>query len=866
MPDAGDVAALWGQAAAAAARWLAAQSLAAEDAVVLVPFAALLPVARQRFAETAPFQHWPPRVETTLTLAASLGPPPAGPSGGVSGVSADDRLVASVRVRRLVAAGELTAAQGDVDTMVALCVDAAQRLRAAALAMSPSARPLFWALVSERLGAMAAGPAQAEARLLREALAWCAQGVVAATDHLFAGGFGAWIAVELGGADVLARGVLEAQAAQGAPTLRIVADAEATAPFAALAQPARMRRWLCEDAEDEARAAAAAVMEALEAGRTPVALVALDRSLLRRTCALLQRVGVPLRDETGWQLSTTRAAARLMSLLRAAQAQAGSDAWLDWLATWPQADPAARVSLEALWRGRRRVPDPEAAGRLAREAAAFLEPLAAPPGRGRRSLREWLRRLSDRLAADGSGATLAAEQAGAQVLSALRLDQVDDGWGPAADAVPMDLAEFSAWVAAALEDARFDPLSAPGAEVVVTPLARAIGRPFAQVVVPAADHRHLGQPTTGPSLIGEALAAEFGLGTMAQARLRQRLALGHLMRAPALTWLRRRQDEGEDVGDSPDLEWLLLEAVRRGEPSCSLVPAPVTSRRVQAVAVAPPMARVADALPAALSATQVEALRDCPYRFFARAVLRLEEATELDVGLAKRDYGEWLHLVLHRFHLQRAASEAAADGSDDAARLQRAAEQATIEQALDEAELLPFRASFEVFAPAYLDWLAQREAQGWHWLSGESDERVAPPALAPTVLRGRLDRVDVGPGGARQVIDYKTGNADALRRKAGDPMEDTQLAFYAALLGNATPLSACYLALDGRDAPREIGHADVRRTASALVDGLAGELRRLRAGEPLQALGEGEVCDRCETRGLCRRDHWLRPAAPGGTA
>ena len=30
----------------------------------------------------------------------------------------------------------------------------------------------------------------------------------------------------------------------------------------------------------------------------------------------------------------------------------------------------------------------------------------------------------------------------------------------------------------------------------------------------------------------------------------------------------------------------------------------------------------------------------------------------------------------------------------------------------------------------------------------------------------------------------------------------------------------------------------------------------LEPGEPLQALGQGELCEHCEARGLCRRDHW----------
>ena len=30
----------------------------------------------------------------------------------------------------------------------------------------------------------------------------------------------------------------------------------------------------------------------------------------------------------------------------------------------------------------------------------------------------------------------------------------------------------------------------------------------------------------------------------------------------------------------------------------------------------------------------------------------------------------------------------------------------------------------------------------------------------------------------------------------------------------------------------------------------------MRDGAALPALGEGPVCDFCEARGLCRRDHW----------
>ena len=110
------------------------------------------------------------------------------------------------------------------------------------------------------------------------------------------------------------------------------------------------------------------------------------------------------------------------------------------------------------------------------------------------------------------------------------------------------------------------------------------------------------------------------------------------------------------------------------------------------------------------------------------------------------------------------------------------------------------------------------------------------------------------------MIDYKTGGAAGLRDKLRDPLEDTQLAFYAAQVLSSTDapdaLSAIYLALDDRKGIAELPHKDVADSARVLLDGLAHDWRRLQQGAPMLALGEGMVCDHCEARGLCRRDHW----------
>ncbi|MDP1899957.1 MAG: PD-(D/E)XK nuclease family protein [Rubrivivax sp.] len=840
LPPAGSVQALWAVATAAAQHWLAQRGLPARDTVMLLPFAALLAPARAAWAAAG---GWQPRVETPLTLAASLGPPLAAVPGACNGDPTLDALAAATLLQRQPwgAAWEARDAAGFA-RVVSSVVQAAQVLRSAALARAPRARESFWTQVRALCGA-APGPAATEALLLRVALEWAAASDASATDRLFALRPSAWIAVQIGGPDPLVQALL---GSADTPSLRLSADPPDDDPFGAVATVADVRRLCCADFEAEAQAAATEVIDALNAGGAPVALVALDRELVRRVRALLERAAVPLLDETGWRLATTRAAASVVVLLRAAPPHAGPDARLEWLKSWPPAPPAALDSLEALWRGRRHVPSPEAAERLWRQAQAHLQPLAAAVSR---PLAGWLDLLHERLASDGSLERLEADPAGVQVLAALA-GPGGAAWQQATTALRLDLAGFTGWVESTLQELPFLPPPDAHAQVVITPLARAFGRPFGRIVMPGADEVRLGAASAPPALIGEAMAQALGLEHALVRRLRQRLALAQVLRAGPVTLLRRLRDGDEPLAESPDVEWLVLARQRSGAPAWPQLDWQPATTTVRLQAVNRPAPRAAAALPETLSASQLETLRQCPYRFFARAVLRLDEPDELEASLAKRDYGTWLHAVLHRFH--RARDEA----GGDRAHLLAAADAVTQELELDEAELLPFRASFESFVPAYLAWLRERESRGWRWFEGETDREVRPPELAGLRLRGRLDRLDHGPGGLREVLDYKTGGAAGLKQKVARPLEDTQLAFYAALLGGDAKLGAAYVALDDAGSPLRIEHPEVHQTAQALLCGLGDEWARLRQGQPLPALGEGRVCETCEARGLCRRDQW----------
>ncbi|MEP7296207.1 MAG: PD-(D/E)XK nuclease family protein [Burkholderiales bacterium] len=840
--------------------WAHAEAADLRDVIVLVPFAQLLPLARRAFARSG---GWQPRVETTRTLAASLGPAAPPQVGQITFDAVVDALSAAVLLRAQPwgAAWARRDARGFEQAASAMTATA-HVLAQGAFAQPDPQRAAYWANARERLTPLA-GPGSAERLLARVALEWACLAPAPSTDRLFTSPApSAWIVVQAGGADALAERLLAASTARG-----LVIDTDVGADD--LAARVDLRRVpvvaVCDDFEHEAQAAAAQVLAHLQHGETPIALIAQDRVLVRRVRALLERQQVALLDETGWKLSTTRAAAQVMTLLGAARTDASTDALLDWFkagTVWSQpGDGAALAALEATCR-RSQIARVEALSRASLDpaparlwatASAVLAVLTAPK---RLALGQWLTRLADALDACGAMKQLQADDAGRQVLAALRLVS---GAGAASE-IAMGFDAFRDWVDSVLEQAAFMPPAPPDetAQVVITPLQRAMLRPFAAVVLPGADDRHLGAAPMPNALLGDALAGSLGLPTLAQRRDAERLAFAQLLAAPVVTLMRRRADGNDPLAASPLVERLSLALAARGaamrpwvDPRIerSLAPTPVR----MTAPVAPGL------LPARLSASACEALRACPYRFFALNMLRLREDDELNRELEKRDYGTWLHAVLFEFHSTREAPSASAV---ETARLLQLAEARRETDGVAPADFLPFAASFASFAPRYIDWLHERDAAGARWQRGELDLTIAPVELEGTEMRGVIDRIDAVQLDGRpaiQTIDYKTGGVASLKEKVREPLEDTQLAYYTVLMRTQTdlPLSACYLAVDSPKAvDLEIPHPNVEDSAETLLAGLADDLRRLRAGAGLPALGVGRTCEFCAARGVCRRDHW----------
>jgi ATP-dependent helicase/nuclease subunit B len=867
-------------------QFLTHQGCSAGDAVVLLPLAEHLPLARQAWAAQHP-EGLMPRFETCYTLAQAVAVPVLRAAGEYGGDAVQDGLSAELLLRAQ-PWGEDWARRDrpGFERLLASLLGCAGALAHAWAALLPQDRPGWLVQARAALAAPGTAPGGLEALLARVALEWVAGTGEPPSDALFEWRARAWVELQAGGPDPLVAAVGQAAQAGGSAVLEVLTDPPEHDPFAQAVPPLVLR---CRDFEDEAQRTAERVLAALAQDARPVALVALDRLLVRRVRALLEVRGLQVADETGWKLSTTRAAAAVMAWLRAARPQATADDLLDALKCgWgqgPQGSEAAMQGAERLerWLRRHRVasawgqpPEPGPARGLWHELGRCLQPLrgAAPA-----SLADWLMRLREVLQAVGAWEPLWADEAGAQALNALRVPgaaAVSAAWQQASTALRLTSGDFAQWVDSVFERVPFEPsqpLAMP--DVVITPLSRALLRPFGAVVVPGCDASRLGAAPAPVPLLGPALAVRLGLRTPACQRAAEQAAFALLLKQPQVSLLYREADQGRPLGPSPLLLRLQL-ALQRRDVVLPQARDTRVARTVPAAVATPPSPVLGPAgLPARISATAYEALRDCPYRFAGLHAWGLAEAAELDDEPDARDWGRWLHAVLERFH---ASAPGAAPGSvnpqADLAALQAAADQVSTDLGLTGARFLPRRCEFEAMARRYVAWWHEQRCRGSRVVATEVTREQQPPwlrftqgdAVLQVTLKGVLDRIDHVVGddgrGCQRVLDYKTTDPRVLKQRAGAGAEDTQMAFYALLLadedaagvGSARP-EAAYLALR-HNGVELVPHAGVADSARRLQQGLQADLMHIVQGAGLPALGEGRVCETCAARGLCRRDEW----------
>ncbi|CAN5288032.1 hypothetical protein BH10PSE16_BH10PSE16_00180 [soil metagenome] len=833
----------WHQVMRRLAEIIAARGIHPSEVVVLLPYAQLIQQARQTWADNAGGTFFVPRFETTMNWASGLG----GTLGMFTPSGVDLRMEVSVDMltaASLLAQAGLTAQQ---DALAGRLLEAAWSLARVAASVLPAERQAWSESVAEALGVGLDSPVLAlEAAVGRIALAWVAASGYA-SDRLFQAEPALLVVVE-GFQVEPVTDALRLHFGERALSIALcLPEDEPDRPDAPLPS-----LHAAQDAEDEAARAAACVLAHLAQGRSPVALIAQDRQLTRRVAAMLAQRGIAMRDETGWKLSTSRSAASLMGLLRALPWDVSTDAVLDWLKNAPAfaAGTVTAAETEVRKFGLRAWRDLPAAPL---DALAVAQSLARPintlrDGLSRpRLLDAWLRDLRAALQSAGQWELLAQDEAGQRVLDVLRLHEgADAEFG---DAPVMKLREFTSWVNQALEAETFSPEHPVAEQVVILPLAQLLGRAMAAVVLPGCDEIRLPVSPDPPGQWTPGQRELLGLPSREALARVARQAWDYALQLPHVDLLWRTSEAGEHLMPSGFVQELLLSRSlaedRAGDPrSLRAVPACPTPRPLP----------TGEALPVRrLSASSYGDLRACPYRFFALRQLGLSESDELESELGKRDFGNWLHSLLCSFH--EALKEAPAqDLPTRVAMINIAAEAAAKELGLSRSEFLPFAAAWGPVRDGYLAWLAVHEATGACFDLAE--QWLEMPLGGALTLVGKIDRMDRLPGGDRLLIDYKTEPRTTTAERIKNGLEDSQLAFYAALVADDT-LGAAYVNLGEKEPTRSYEQPDIVALRDALIDGILSDMARIAEGAPLPALGEGKACDYCSARGLCRKDFWL---------
>jgi ATP-dependent helicase/nuclease subunit B len=276
-------------------------------------------------------------------------------------------------------------------------------------------------------------------------------------------------------------------------------------------------------------------------------------------------------------------------------------------------------------------------------------------------------------------------------------------------------------------------------------------------------------------------------------------------------------------------------------------------------------------VPDVYSVSAVDLYLECPFKFFATYVLKIEEEPEEGEGLTPRERGVFAHDVLRAFYMEWEArgGRAVTPGNLDEARhlfaevAARALRQLPAGDAATErlrllgSPVAPGAGDIVLSAEAMKPWdvtdrLLEHPLEGEFDITGRQGTRRVP-------LRGKVDRIDLLAGASFRIVDYKTGRAPEWRRSI-------QLPIYAVCAGQWlgatrgggwTVAEAAYLVLSGRDHVR-ILVPDSRGTLNALV---TGQQRFL---EAIDGMARGEfpprpvetrLCARCRFSAVCRKDY-----------
>ena len=671
--------------------------------------------------------------------------------------------------------------------------------------------------------------------------------------------------------------------------------------------------------EELAWAAAKTIEQHLIEGKTNLALVAQDRLVARRARALLSRLGPQLniRDETGWKLSTTRAAAALNS-------------WLEMIKA-PKDGPSAKTLLEFLQNpfldiGKILHLDSDNCIGLIAELEDILIASKAESGwktfhlaiEGaqanaaktssalpsaalfellqfvRERHHEWLtlkldcskayNQLQANLQATGMAQSLEKDSAGRQLLEVLKSFDLSQTQHQEAS---MRLSEWLSLLKTVIEAASYQEAGREAkATLSILPLSSTRMRDFEAVIVVGCDEQQLPAYSEPPLFFSDALNQLLKTSTIAMQFVQQAKDLSQLLvSCPAVDLLwQSKSNNGEPLRPSAWIQRL------QNQMEWEVIPTQLKKRAFEARPMEMSVAHFEEELPMPLSMSPsaYKALRDCPYRYYVRSLLGLRKNKEFDEGFDASLAGQTLHKLLKRFYhalKTQEHSNASLHSNVDERRawmeesLNLFSEQEFAALIEGDARVMGALRDWQKQIPSFVDWQLQRESAGWQYFDGEVKVGFDLPFedadgnLKTIRIEGYADRYDVNVNDTKvaSVIDYKNQRFEKVKVRAEHVLDDPQLLIYARAanegqashqLAGHQVSQAEWVALKADvsksqdKATRSQDLADMPTMMKQFSVQITKDVEQLWAKKPMQAFAPDGVCQYCEARGICRKGIW----------
>ncbi len=658
--------------------------------------------------------------------------------------------------------------------------------------------------------------------------------------------------------------------------------------------------------EDLAWEATHRIERHLHAGRTQIALVAQDRLLARRTRALLARLGpgLSIEDETGWKLSTTRAAAALhawLELLRCPPQGPSAIALLEFLKN-PFIDISgllnitpdeialliselenilllkqARASWISFYLAIEAGASPEFDPRLHRLLQAIRERVSVWQNHEAQNLpcAKALAQLQDDLSYFGMRHQFEQDAAGLQLLAMLAKLRLEQGKLPT---LRMPLAEWILFLKTRMEEEVYrEQASDVSARVTILPLSATRLRRFDAVIVVGCDERQLPSYGETPLFFSESLSQTLGGSDIARQYRQQARDLSQLFASYSyidLLW-QSEGASGEPLRASP---WIV-----RLQEHLPQLATRESSRFARSALVRPMTMSQASRLdglpmPTRMSPSAYRALRACPYQYYVRSLLGLRKRKDLDEELDASVIGQTLHQILRNFFQELKSTEARdAQIVNDVefrkawmiTHLMRASEQGFSRLLEGDQRVLGHLRDWQKQIPSFVEWQLERESHGWRFHDAErklgfefnfSDEHGQFHQIR---IEGYTDRIDVKPNtSSLAILDYKHQSREKVLERGTQLMDDPQLLLYAKALSTQGPIDQLdwvslkmNLKKKGAD-QRSIGITEIPLAMRQLDAQLQNDLGSVWSGAAMRAFAPESTCRYCDARGICRKGMW----------